>query len=122
VTVAAALGQPPIFIRAGAALVLASATPDVKPHDAPARRLYLAAVGAAGQGTGHHFEDDGVSHAFASGDCTDLAICWRWDTQAARVELRSAKGTRAAPPIADWTTELPGTSSRTIHLTTMNSA
>ncbi len=36
VTVDAPLGAPPVFIRVGAVLALASETPDVKPHDAPA--------------------------------------------------------------------------------------
>ncbi len=121
VTVAAPLGKPPIFIRSGAALVLASATPDVKPHDAPARRLYLAAAGAAGQGTGHHFEDDGISHAFADGDCLYLAISWRWDRNSASVEFMAAKGTHPAPPAEKWTAELVGSSPRTMVVTTPSS-
>ena len=48
----------------GAALVLARETPDILPHDAPPRRLYLAMTEKSGEGNGCHFEDDGMSWAF----------------------------------------------------------
>ncbi len=94
VTVDAPLGRPPVFIRGGAALVLAAATPDVKPHDAPARRLYLALTGASGTGQGRHFEDDGTSWGFTRGEALDLSVALDWDATDVRVRLVRAAGSR----------------------------
>lgn len=68
VRVDAPLGRPPIFIRAGSALVLSRETPYVKPHDAPARRIFLATASIDGEGTCQHFEDDGLSWDFKNRD------------------------------------------------------
>ncbi|MBL8653382.1 MAG: hypothetical protein JNJ97_04240, partial [Alphaproteobacteria bacterium] len=99
-TVDAPLGHPPIFIRAGAALVLAASTPDVKPHDAPARRLYLALPPGAGKSTGRHFEDDGVTWGLRRGAAMDLTIAVEWN--ATNVDIRlTAKGWPAGKE-SDW--------------------
>jgi alpha-glucosidase len=112
VTVPADLGAPPVFIRAGAALVLAAATPDVKPHDAPARRLYLAITGETGTGTGSHFEDDGVSFGFQQGEALELALGLTWDAASASITLRRAGGNWPLPPAAAWHLDTPGLGAR----------
>jgi alpha-glucosidase len=101
VTVDASLGAPPVFIRGGAVLALASATPDVKPHDAPARQLYVAAAGASGTGGGMHIEDDGISFGFRRGDVLDLAFALAWRDGAASVRIEN-RGGRPADGL-DWT-------------------
>jgi len=106
VTVDAELGQPPIFIRAGAALALASATPDVKPHDAPARRLYLAVAGETGSGGGRHFEDDGESWAFRHGRALAFGIAVKWTPDRIDVTF-DGPGAREAARL-DWTFDGPG--------------
>jgi alpha-glucosidase len=109
VSVAAELGKPPIFVKAGAALVLASSTPDIKPHDAPARRLYLAMAGNRGVGSGQHFEDDGVGWGFRKGACLDLAITWSFDEKGVDVDLKRKPGTNAPPDATEWLVECAGT-------------
>ncbi|MGL5137444.1 MAG: TIM-barrel domain-containing protein, partial [Beijerinckiaceae bacterium] len=107
VTVPAPLGRPPVFVRVGAALVLASQTPHVRPQDAPARRLYLAAAGASGEGEGRHFEDDGESWRFRAGDCLDMAVAWRWDAAGAEVRLSARNGGRR-PSTEGWLVDAVG--------------
>ena len=102
-TVTAELGRPPIFIRGGAALVLASTTPHIKPHDAPARALYLGIAGAAGNGGGRHFEDDGASWGLRSGACLDLGIGLAWSGDAVQVTLTRRSGTWPIPSTEAWT-------------------
>jgi alpha-glucosidase len=119
VTVKAPLGKPPIFVRGGAALVLASATPHVKPHEAPARRLYLVAGGASGSGAGSHFEDDGVSWGFRDGKCRDLLIKWTWKNGTAKVELHPVSGTQPVPKAAEWSAEVVGIKSIQVALEVM---
>jgi alpha-glucosidase len=116
VTVAAPLGRPPVFIRSGAALVLAAGTPHVKPHDAPARRLYIAATGPSGTGAGRHIEDDGETWAFRDGDMLD--ILWRFDWTATAIEVAAGTvtGNRPFPAAADWRVEAPGLAGRRITL------
>jgi alpha-glucosidase len=114
VTVEAPLGRPPIFVRGGAALVLASATPDVKPHDAPARRLYLAAAGPSGSGKGRHFEDDGVSHAWREGDALELSIALSWTQEAITARLRASGRRQAAAE--DWAADCPLKAGRALKL------
>lgn len=105
VTVAAELGRPPVFIRVGAVLALASETPDVKPHDAPARRLYLAIAGASGEGGGSHFEDDGVSFAYRQGDMLDLSFSLAWRDGKATLRITDREG-RPSPAL-DWQVDGP---------------
>jgi alpha-glucosidase len=119
VTVAADLGQPPIFVRAGAALVLASATPHVKPHDAPARRLYLAVAGSSGTGGGQHIEDDGVSWAFRDGQCLDLAIGLSWSGDAAHVTLQRRGGAWPVPDAGTWSVTWPAHVHRSCEIVTV---
>lgn len=110
VSVKAGLGQPPIFIRAGAALVLASATPHVKPHEAPARQLYLAIAGApgsSGSGAGRHIEDDGVSWSEKTGAFLDLDIGLIWSGDTAKVTLTRRGGAWSTPEPSEWTTQCP---------------
>ncbi|MCX7324505.1 MAG: glycoside hydrolase family 31 protein [Hyphomicrobiales bacterium] len=108
VTVKAPLGRPPVFVRVGAALALAATTPDVKPHDAPARRLYLALAGSTGRGTGRHFEDDGVSWAFRHGEALDLDMAWRWSSERVDIALRRRAGRSAMPERSAWYIDAPG--------------
>jgi alpha-glucosidase len=107
VTVAAPLGRPPVFIRAGAVLALAAATPDVKPHDAPARRLYLAMAGASGAGTGRHVEDDGVSFAYRDGGLLDLGFALAWSSSGADLRITRRAGRLALPAASDWRLDGP---------------
>jgi alpha-glucosidase len=105
VTVESPLGRPPVFVRSGAALVLARETPDVKPHEAPARRLYLAIAGAAGQGGGRHFEDDGESWAYRNGDALLAEIQLAWGGGKATATI-AASGARASGDLG-WTVDGP---------------
>jgi alpha-glucosidase len=114
VTVKAPLGKPPIFVRVGAALALAATTPDVNPHDAPARRLYLALAGSAGRGTGYHFEDDGVSWAFRKGEALALDLAWRWTSERADIVLRRRTGHAAMPEAQAWRVDAPGLGRRKV--------
>ncbi|MCA0423370.1 MAG: hypothetical protein LCH61_08610, partial [Proteobacteria bacterium] len=115
VTVAADLGYPPIFIRAGTALVLASTTPDIKPHDAPARRLYLALPPGSGVGSGQHFEDDGQSWNFRNGDAVNLAISLKWTDTTVDITFVQSSTDRSRPGSAkDWHAEVNGSAHRTI--------
>ncbi len=108
VTVDAPLGRPPIFIRGGAVLALASETPVAKPYDASARRLYIAACGTSGEGKGWHTEDDGLTLGYAKGDFCDLAFTARWSKGEARVRVERVAGERAAPAPGEWTVEVAG--------------
>jgi alpha-glucosidase len=107
-TVQAELGKPPVFIRNGAALVLASTTPDVQPHDAPARRLYLAAAADQGTGAGRHFEDDGLSWAFHDGRCLNVDIDWTWNDRVAAIRLTGRNELHPRQPFPGFATELAG--------------
>lgn len=110
VTVEAPLGRPPVFVRAGAALVLADATPCVRPHDAPARQLYLATTEATGRGRGRHFEDDGLAWPAETGAFLDLAIDLSWTANRASVHMERSGGALQIPPQSAWrvTTPRPG--------------
>ncbi len=92
VTVDAPLGSPPVFIRVGAVLALASATPDVKPHDAPARQLYCAFAGPRGEGGGAHMEDDGESFAYRDGALLDIVFRAAWSGGVANVAIERRGG------------------------------
>jgi alpha-glucosidase len=120
VEVKAELGKPPIFIRVGAALVLASETPYIKPHDAPFRRLYLAVSGLTGLGHGQHFEDDGLSWAYQKGQCLDLNLNWSWDEQSAEVRIKRRSGKQAMPDIASWKVEIVGAGKRKLAVRVSN--
>jgi alpha-glucosidase len=100
VTVDAPLGHPPVFIRVGAVLALASETPDVKPHDAPARQLYCAFAGPRGEGGGRHIEDDGESFAYRDGALLDLVFRAAWSGGAANVAIERQGG--GAVPALGW--------------------
>ena len=122
VTVKADLGHPPVFIRNGAALVLASTTPPVRPHDAPARSLYLAAATSHGIGAGRHFEDDGVSWPFRNGHCLKAAIDWHWNENGAEVTL-AGTGTLPTPPQTPaWSAEPVGATDLPVRMTMRDSA
>ena len=115
VCASAELGQPPIFIRVGAALVLARETPVVKPHDAPARRLYLAVAGEQGAGNGQHFEDDGASWDFRNGDALDCAIRLAWTRDHVTVAFQKRAGQRPVPPQEAWTVDGEGLKGRSVN-------
>ncbi|WP_342361838.1 TIM-barrel domain-containing protein [Terrarubrum flagellatum] len=110
VSVGAELGKPPIFIRVGAALALASATPFVKPHDAPARLLYLATAGESGTGEGRHFEDDGLSWGLRNGQFLDLRVALSWTGRIVSARLSRAGGQWPIPTAGDWRVVTPGNS------------
>jgi alpha-glucosidase len=112
----APLGRPPVFIRAGAALVLASATPHVRPHDAPARRLYLAVAGARGQGQGAHVEDDGVSWTPEQGDRLGLDIALGWTRTRITARITRTGGARPLPALGDWRVSLPAGETRPVEI------
>ncbi len=82
----------------------------MKPHDAPARRLYIAAAGASGEGGGAHFEDDGVSWAFARGEALDLVFSLSWRDGEVVVRVAGRDG-RPVPPI-DWMIDGPAAQGR----------
>ncbi len=107
VTVAAELGRPPIFVRVGAALVLASATPAIKPHEAPARRMYLAVAGGEGSGRGRHFEDDGTTWGWRRGQALELDVALTWKDRAVAVEMMRRGGAWDMPPATAWTIDAP---------------
>jgi alpha-glucosidase len=115
VRVDAELGVPPVFIRAGAVLALARETPAIKPHDAPARRLYVAIAGEAGSGHGQHIEDDGESWAFQQGDLLDLGFALNWNAEGIELDMHRRSGSRPLPE--DWQIDAPLASGRTINLT-----
>jgi alpha-glucosidase len=117
VTVAAELGKPPIFVRVGAALALARETPDVKPHDAAARRLYLAVAGAAGEGAGRHFEDDGRTYAYRDGDALDCDLAVKWAGDQVVVGWTRRSGRRPVPGLESWVVDAPGLGSRRVTFT-----
>ncbi len=107
VTVSAELGQPPIFVRTGAVLVLAGSTPVLKPHDAPGRRLYIATPGLSGAGNGRHFEDDGLSWGFQSGKCLELDMAANWTATDIEIRLTRKNGNWSIPEAANWVLDAP---------------
>ncbi|MGL4811606.1 MAG: TIM-barrel domain-containing protein [Beijerinckiaceae bacterium] len=108
VTVDAPFGKPPVFIRGGAVLALSHGTPDVEPHDVPARRLYLAIAGDRGAGGGGHFEDDGLSFAYRDGDALHVRFALRWQGQDVTLSIVPQPGAgRALPAAADWLIDGP---------------
>jgi alpha-glucosidase len=113
-SVAAELGAPPVFVRGGAVLALARATPAIQPHDVPARRLYVALTGSEGEGGGQHIEDDGESWAFRQGDLLDLAFTLNWTEQAATLGIHRRSGARVMP--ADWLIDAPLAAGRLIKI------
>jgi alpha-glucosidase len=121
-TVDAPLGAPPIFIRVGAVLALASETPAVKPHDAPARRLYVAVAGDMGHGGGRHIEDDGVSWRFREGDVTDLRFKLAWTADEIGLHMTARQGTLPTPPAAEWTIDAPAAAGRSVLITSEDQA
>lgn len=106
VEVDAPLGRPPIFVRSGAVLVLASETPDVKPHEAPSRRLYIAVAGEEGMGGGRHFEDDGEGLGYLRGEALDLELRLSWSRTEISLGLRAPSGSMPEP--SSWRTEVAG--------------
>jgi alpha-glucosidase len=115
VTVPTPLGQPPVFIRAGAALLLAAETPVIKPQDAPARRLYVALGDESGTGSGRHIEDDGISWDCRRGGMLDLALKTQWDAKALTITLNRIAGHWPVPDAASLTLDVPGLSERKVN-------
>jgi alpha-glucosidase len=96
VTVDAPLGRPPLFVRVGAALALAGRDiPSVRPHDAPARTLYVVPGSGTGSGASSHFEDDGESWSLASGEHFGGRLVCEWDARTVRVRIARESGNRA---------------------------
>ncbi|HRJ69050.1 MAG TPA: glycoside hydrolase family 31 protein [Beijerinckiaceae bacterium] len=117
VTVAADLGCPAVFVRVGAALVLASALPHVRPHDAPARQLYLSLAPGSGEGGGIHFEDDGTSWDFQAGNALVLSIRLTWTADEARVRLTPSAGSAWNAGVAsNWSVAGSGLKGRHISI------
>lgn len=100
--VEAPLGRPPIFVRSGAALVLAGETPHVRPHDAPPRLIWLGIAGARGEGEGWHWEDDGVSWGFRQGRFLEIRLRYAWDASHVTVRIERVAGDWPLPPAGDW--------------------
>lgn len=114
-TVEAPLGRPPIFVRAGAVLVLAAETPVVRPTDAPARRLWVAIGSPSGTAAGRHVEDDGETERHRDGDFLDLALAATWDAATLTIDLVRLAGDRAIPAAEDWRIEASdGRTDRTV--------
>lgn len=114
--VEAPLGRPPVFVRAGAALVLVRGPiPQTRPHDAPPRTLYLVPGFKDGRGRSPHFEDDGESWSSRSGDflACDAELAWTRD----RVELalRRTGGARRPPDLSEFEIVCPTEGGRPIN-------
>ncbi len=91
-TVAAQPGRLPVFVRVGAALLLAGDIPLVRPHDAPARSLYLVPGFGDGGGGGDHFEDDGESWGLRSSACLALRLGMTWDRSTVSLAMQRTGG------------------------------
>lgn len=118
VTVAAPLGRPPIFVRAGAILTLAAETPVVRPTDAPARRLWVAVAAPSGRAMGTHVEDDGETLRWQTGDFLDVSLRADWDATSLDLALTRRGGDRTVPRAAEWRVETSdGRADRTIRVT-----
>jgi alpha-glucosidase (family GH31 glycosyl hydrolase) len=112
--VEAPLGRPPLFVRVGAALLLAARdVPRVRPHDAPARTLYAVPGSADGSGGSPHFEDDGESWSLANGDHFAGDVRIGWSARELRVSVVRRTGTRGISA-ADLSVELPSAGSRRV--------
>lgn len=112
-TVDAPLGRPPVFIRAGSALVLASELPFISPHDAPARRIYLATASDTENGQGYHFEDDGESWAYVA-ERFDSSLAFTLVDGHATITISAQTGAYEAMRDASWIVDGPFVKSHTI--------
>lgn len=113
VEVDAPLGRPPLFVRIGAALVLTGTEiPLVRPHDAPARTLFLAPGAGRGSGASLHFEDDGESWSLASGDHFTGQVRLDWSPTEIGVAIERTAGRRDIK-IAEFILECPNRGNRT---------
>ncbi|MBI3503294.1 MAG: alpha-glucosidase [Proteobacteria bacterium] len=111
----APLGRPPLFVRVGAALVLAAREIQLaRPHDTAARTLYAVPGIDAGTGGSAHFEDDGESWSLATGDHFAGRVELVWDNANMRVAVRREGGTRTLAA-GDFRIESPTAGSRRIH-------
>ncbi|MEZ5647377.1 MAG: glycoside hydrolase family 31 protein [Alphaproteobacteria bacterium] len=106
VIVSAPLGRVPVFIRTGAALMLAKDIPATLPHDASARLLYVTPGPRSGQGSGHHFEDDGLTWNYRHGQYLDMKIDLAWDSRQVAVKFHRA-GQWPLPTEKDVTAVVP---------------
>jgi alpha-glucosidase len=114
VEVEAPLGRPPLFVRVGASLVLAARDiPLVRPHDAPARTLYVVPGARSGNDGSFHFEDDGESWSLASGDHFAGRIALAWDASGVRLSVDRQSGRRALD-LPGFTVESPTAAGRKI--------
>jgi alpha-glucosidase len=112
VEVDAPLGRPPLFVRVGAALVLAdSEIAAVRPHDTPARTLFLAPGSGAGRGGSAHFEDDGESWSLETGAHFAGRIALSWTASAVAVSVERASG-RLPLSAADFVFRMPAGDAR----------
>jgi alpha-glucosidase len=117
VDVDAPLGRPPVFVRVGAVLALASPDiPAVLPHEAPARHLYAVAGTSIGKSLAPslHFEDDGESWSLRTGDYLAMASTLEWSSSEVRVALARANGDRPVPRTEAFTIEVVGLAGRTL--------
>ncbi len=112
--VEAPLGRPPLFVRVGAALLLAARDiPRVRPHDAPARTLYAVPGSTDGSGASPHFEDDGEGWSLANGDHFAGDVRIDWSARELRVSVKHRTGKRAVPA-TDFSVEVPTVDGRRI--------
>lgn len=116
VRIDAPLGRPPVFVRAGAALVLArGAIPQTRPHDAPPRTLYLAPGFKNGRGTSPHFEDDGESWSSRSGDFLACDVELAWTRDGVELSLRRTGGARRPPELSEFEIVCPTEGGRRVN-------
>jgi alpha-glucosidase (family GH31 glycosyl hydrolase) len=99
----APLGRPPVFVRAGAALVLARGDiPQLRPHDVPPRLLYAVPSLENGRGSSPHFEDDGESWSLRSGDFVSCDVELAWTRDTIDVSVRRTGGARRPPDASEF--------------------
>lgn len=111
----APLGRLPIFVRAGAALLLAKDIPAILPHEAPARVLYIVPGQGSGQSIGRHFEDDGLSWSYRKNQSLVLFLDLAWDNQKVDVHLRS-ESLWPAPEAKSLSIMAPTAADRKLHI------
>ena len=94
----------------------ASETPAIKPHDAPARQLYVAAAGETGHGAGTHIEDDGTSWAFRHGDMLECRFEAEWSAKELVLRIQRSAGQRPLPDSSAWRLSSPALAGRRVRI------
>lgn len=84
----APLGRPALFVRSGAVLPLATAWPDLAPHDFTEVELTLFAGSGTGATERTIFFDDGLGWGYLSKDASLLSCHAKWDSQHVRLTVK----------------------------------